>query len=243
MRLEVNFRCSKGTAINFNYNHHLSNIIAESTEKVAFSSDEQKPQSLHTFSQLYLKDYSISGGKMISGSEQIQWYISSPDHSFLETIVKGLTICGYVYLGDTLLEFTQARLLEHPYFYDEMDFTCMSPITIAHAAGGGKEQYSSIDGEFFGENLRQDLIRKYYIINKSFPKDENLSFYFDSKYMQKKSRPSRLINYDGKKIMGYMIPFKVKGSKELIEIGYHAGFGNKNDCGFGMVKVWHNTRG
>ncbi|WP_350343490.1 CRISPR-associated endoribonuclease Cas6 [Proteinivorax tanatarense] len=242
MRLEVIFRCSKGTAIDFNYNHYLSNIITEATEKVAADYDQKKSQSLHTFSQLYLKDYSISNGKMISGSEQIQWYISSPDKIFLETIVKGLTISNYVYIGNSLLEFSQARLLEHPQFYDEMDFTCMSPITIAHAAGGGKEQYSSIDGDFFGENLRQDLVRKHYIIHERFPKNENLSFYFDTNYMKKKSRPSRLINYDGKKIMGYMVPFKVIGSKELIEVGYHAGFGNKNDHGFGMVKVWHKNR-
>jgi CRISPR-associated endoribonuclease Cas6 len=31
--------------------------------------------------------------------------------------------------------------------------------------------------------------------------------------------------------------FGAKGSKELLGIGYNAGFGERNSMGFGMVKV------
>jgi CRISPR/Cas system endoribonuclease Cas6 (RAMP superfamily) len=34
-----------------------------------------------------------------------------------------------------------------------------------------------------------------------------------------------------------MAPFVVRGSVELIALGYEAGFGEKNSMGFGMVEV------
>jgi CRISPR-associated endoribonuclease Cas6 len=41
----------------------------------------------------------------------------------------------------------------------------------------------------------------------------------------------------GINIRGWLAPFTVEGSKELIELGYEAGFGSRNSMGFGMAEV------
>ena len=38
-------------------------------------------------------------------------------------------------------------------------------------------------------------------------------------------------------VKGTLAPFRLKAPKELIEVGYECGFGEKNSQGFGMVKV------
>lgn len=43
--------------------------------------------------------------------------------------------------------------------------------------------------------------------------------------------------------VGFMAPFEVTGSPELIETGYEAGFGGKGSMGFGMVKEVTKTGG
>ena len=38
-------------------------------------------------------------------------------------------------------------------------------------------------------------------------------------------------------VKGTLAPFRLQAPKELIEVGYECGFGEKNSQGFGMVKV------
>ncbi len=244
MRIEVTFGCNTGTGIQFNYNYHLSKLILESlVGNRGALRFKGKPFKQYTYSQLYFTDYRISDGKIVTLGEDIHWYISSPNHYFLDELVKGLTKTCYFYLGDAELEFKHARILEDPDIGDEIEFTCMSPITISTMGrGASRNYYCKIEDKAFGENLRYDLVQKYYYLNNSFPKDERLEILFDGGYMDKKQRTSRLIDYNGIKILGYMVPFVIRGSSELIRTGYVTGFGDRNNNGFGMVKVWHKEK-
>ena len=42
---------------------------------------------------------------------------------------------------------------------------------------------------------------------------------------------------DETKVRGTFAPFRLRVSKELMEVGYYCGFGGLNAQGFGMVKV------
>lgn len=46
-----------------------------------------------------------------------------------------------------------------------------------------------------------------------------------------------LTDIRGIKVRGWLAPFTVEGSPELIELGYEAGFGSRNSMGFGMAEV------
>lgn len=243
MRIEVTFNCDKGAKIDFNYNHNLSRLIMESLfDNKSAMFHKGRPFKYYTFSQLYFSQYEISGDKIVNLGEEVHWYISSPNPFFIDGIMKGLTrICCYP-MGQGEFEFKQVRLLDDPEFTNDMEFTCMSPITISSMGRGAKrELYCRIENKCFVENLRYDLVQKYYYLYNSFPKNERLEIIFDKNYLENKKRTSRLIDYNGVKVLGYMVPFVVKGSPDLIRVGYSCGFGERNNNGFGMVKVWHRS--
>jgi CRISPR-associated endoribonuclease Cas6 len=43
---------------------------------------------------------------------------------------------------------------------------------------------------------------------------------------------------DETKIKGTLAPFRLRAPRELMEVGYECGFGEKNSMGFGMVKPY-----
>lgn len=48
---------------------------------------------------------------------------------------------------------------------------------------------------------------------------------------------SKLIDYKGIRIWGWMFPFRVEDNSRLIRIDYEAGFGEESSVGFGMVEA------
>jgi CRISPR-associated endoribonuclease Cas6 len=46
-----------------------------------------------------------------------------------------------------------------------------------------------------------------------------------------------LADIHGTKIRGWLAPFTVEGSNELIRLGYETGFGARNSMGFGMAEA------
>ncbi len=104
----------------------------------------------------------------------------------------------------------------------------------------------------FSGAIEQNLIKKYRLVyekdpdgyiknygnlyeNKSMPK---FKITIDNDYMNRKSgKITKKINFKNTEIIGFMAPFEVTGSPELIEIGYEAGFGEKGSIGCGCVKA------
>jgi CRISPR-associated endoribonuclease Cas6 len=67
--------------------------------------------------------------------------------------------------------------------------------------------------------------------------DTDFKIIIDEDYVKRKNgKITKNINFKGTNIIGFMAPFEVTGSPELIEVGYEAGFGEKGSMGFGMVK-------
>jgi CRISPR-associated endoribonuclease Cas6 len=63
---------------------------------------------------------------------------------------------------------------------------------------------------------------------------------WDRAYLDEAARRGRrasvLTDIRGIKVRGWLAPFTIEGSPELIEIGYEAGFGARNSMGFGMAE-------
>lgn len=240
MRLKVTLQCDPNTVLPYNYNHHLYKAITRSVHS-PHSVGHKRGSGLFTFSQLYFEQYSISPNGICNLGNCVQWYISSIRGYFLEAVLKGFTDAGEISLGTINMPVISVEVLATPEISDAMEFSCMSPITVScnPEATQGHMRYGRIEDHDFTEKLRQDLINKHYRVYDSLPTNDNLTFEFNEHYMSNKRRVTRLISFNGIKILGYMVPFKVSGNPELIRIGYHIGFGNRNNCGFGMVKVWY----
>jgi CRISPR-associated endoribonuclease Cas6 len=89
----------------------------------------------------------------------------------------------------------------------------------------------------FTEAVRNNMIKKYKLVHGKNIEDSEFKIKIDTDYMNRKSgKITKNINFKGTNIIGFMAPFEVTGSPELVEIGYEAGFGEKGSMGFGMVK-------
>ena len=82
----------------------------------------------------------------------------------------------------------------------------------------------------FYENLRRNLIRKHEAFYGEKPEDDELNL----KVIDSKTKKIQIKNTSHRCVE---MVFIAEGSKELLEIGYKAGFGERNSMGFGMVKV------
>jgi len=91
--------------------------------------------------------------------------------------------------------------------------------------------------EGFSEAVRNNLIKKFKIVHGKDINDPHFKITIDAGYMNRKcGKITKNINFKGTNIIGFMAPFEVTASPELIRIGYEAGFGEKGSMGFGMVK-------
>lgn len=240
MRLKLTLKCKPDTILPYNYNHHLYKAIARAAYNPN-AAGHVRDLGYFTFSQLYFEQYSISADGICNLGKCVQWYISSIKAYFLEAVLKGFTEVGLIYIGDVAMPILGVEILATPEIQDSMEFSCMSPITVTCNLDTDQSRlrYGRIEDHDFTEKLRQDLINKYYRVYDSLPTDDNLKFEFNERYISNKRRVTRLISFNGIKILGYMIPFRVTGNPELIKVGFQMGFGNRNNCGFGMVKVWY----
>jgi CRISPR-associated endoribonuclease Cas6 len=146
----------------------------------------------------------------------------------------------------------RVETLPRPEFKGMMKFTCLSPVTVSKVVGlnslNSLNGLSDLNGSFkchylrpwedgFTEAIKNNMIKKYKLVHGKDIEDSEFAIKIDTDYMNRKSgKITKNIDFKGTNIIGFMSPFEVAGSPELIEIGYEAGFGEKGSMGFGMVK-------
>ncbi len=240
MRLKLSLACPEGAVFTYNYNHFLVAALDAALQRAhRVRPPQPRDLGLFTFSQLYFDQYSISREGICCHGGAVYWYISSPRIFFLESIVKGFKAMGDVSLGDQKMSVDDLEVIADPDIDSAVEFSCMSPITLSGVNNRGAPRFGRIEDHNFAELLRQDLVNKYLQIFNVLPLNDDLEIQFNQRYMEKRKRVSRLVDYDGTKVLGYMVPFSVRGNPELIMAGYQLGFGHRNNCGFGMVRIWH----
>lgn len=254
MRIKIIFQNTESIALPVNYNYFLAsaiyNYLKQSDPDYAeFLHDEgyvleKKKFKLFTFSQLRAKKRKVVGAKIIFQSSVV-WNVSSPSEEFLGGFAAGLLSRGKLTLAGVEFKLKDVLIPELPRFSDRMHFTCLSPITISTVIGDAGERklhYCSPEESDFVEKIRQNLIRKYSLLHEREPGDDTFHMEFDREYVQKRDKISKLINFKGVDIRGYMAPFYAEGNPALIKVGYECGFGDKNSAGFGMVEVIRKRR-
>src|SRR5207244_4463576 len=130
-----------------------------------------------------------------------------------------------------MFRLAQAETLAPPVFTDCMSFRALAPITESMRDENGGVRFLSPD-EDWSEIMQRNLARKFRALYGGDPSDDRLVWIWDRTYLDDATRRGRrcsvLIDIRGIKIRGWLAPFIVEGSKELIELGYEAGFGSRN---------------
>ena len=250
MRIKILIDVGTGVTLPINYNHLLTSVIyrflAESNPEYATFlhnegyGDDLRRFKLFTFSQLMAERRRVTGDR-IHFRSTLTWFVSSPVETFLSHFADTLLTEGRLNLGGHELQIRDVTVPRVPRFQSEMQFRCLSPIvmtTVRQREGKQVMHYCLPDDPAFSDLVRQNLIRKHAVIHDHLPSDDAFTLEFDRNYItRRQGRVTRLIDYKGIKVRGVLCPFRVSGSRALIQVGYECGFGDKNSAGFGMVEV------
>lgn len=267
MRLSLKLRPgASDTTIPINYQHPLSAIIykllSHSSQEYAgflhnkgYLGPDGKLRKLFTFSRLLIRPRAVVLGDRLrlGRHHDISLYISSPMiEDFFQHLVVGLfqdqtiEVANGGARGKLFVE--EVRVCPVPEFTSRQKFKALSPIvvtkTIETKNGLGKH-YVRPDEADLSDLLRQSLIRKHMTIHATPPADRELSVHIDADYLKRKGGAEKTMTLvlikQGQagqtNIKGFLAPFTLTGSTELMTTAWEAGLGDQCSLGFGCVEV------
>ena len=239
MRLRVTLDSVGENTLDLNYSYHLASLIYRSIERA----DQSLSLSLHkprvfkffTFSKLMPSKgrFRIEGDRMIIDNS-VHFFFSTMKREIGAKLVEGLLTKPEVKIGDAEFVVSEIKVMREDEIGEKEKFVTLSPInvTTAEESGNGRLRIVDLypDNPRFYENLRRNLVRKYETFYGKQPDNSDLRL----KVLSTKKKRIRIKNTFHRCVE---MVFEAGGSKELLEVGYKAGFGERNSMGFGMVKV------
>lgn len=207
-----------------------------------------------TFSRLHFPSFKIRGDRIEIHSGHITLIISFAIDEAAENFIQGIFQNQDATIGDikskTNFRVETIERLHDPVFTPSMSLKLLSPIVISRPAEqpNGKliPDYlhpSDPDFEriFFDSLIKRYMTSKYFQLHHSMAGHSN-EFVANSLFkLEVTGKPrSNLITIKAftpqeTKVKGYIFHFTIHAPAELIEFGYHAGFGEKGSLGFGAV--------
>ncbi len=263
MRVKITFSSNRNFFVPFNYKYEISalvyKLIATASQDYAtflhekgFEFDFLRKFKLFTFSDLNFIPFKIDKLKGGFGEiEKVELIFSTLIPKSFENFILGIFKNQNISLGfgagrkiDFFAE--NVETLPEITFENELKFKCLSPIVVTtkkEINGDLKlhfvEYNTPEEKKQFSENIHKNLLYKYAAFHgKEYGnKDYNFEFHFDEEYIKKrKGKIYKLLRYKNTNIKGIYVSGVVKAPKELLEILYYAGVGEKNSGGFGCVE-------
>jgi CRISPR-associated endoribonuclease Cas6 len=135
------------------------------------------------------------------------------------------------------------ELQPEPEFSNQMSFATLSPIVVSRSRlseGNKNAQYLSPGEPAYERLFLHNLIDKALVANPKLADTlaATNDFHFQHQgTVYKKGVIIKAGTPMQTKVIGYAFHFTVNAPKELLRIGFHAGFGENNSQGFGCVKI------
>jgi CRISPR-associated endoribonuclease Cas6 len=238
MRLKINFSVVEASSIDLNHSYHLASLIYRAIER----SNPELSLELHTpsefkfftFSRLMAqgKKFVIKGDKMVLRSPNVHFFFSTMREHIGVALVEGLLEKPEVKIGDASFVVSEIKVIKEKEIGNKERFITLSPINITTVEDNGGKRIVDLypDNPKFYENLRNNLVKKYVAFHGKEPEGNEL----DIKVIRAKGKRIQVKNTFHRCVE---MVFDAEGGKELLEVGYKAGFGERNSMGFGMVKA------
>jgi CRISPR-associated endoribonuclease Cas6 len=252
--IPINYQYPLSAAIYKILNHASPDYAAFLHEK-GYISPNGKPLKLFTFSRIWCPAIKrIAAALAIKYGSNCYIQIASPMlEDFVQNFVIGLfqqqeiEIGGPQAVGRFMI--TQVETLPLPIFESETKFRCLSPMVVStmHLYQGKlTPYYFRHDDQQLSEAIRNNLGRKFETIHNKSAAELSLLFEPDQRYIKNREKQGKRVTkkitikegaYESTDIICLEVPFTLKGSRELMEIAYECGIGEKNSLGFGMIEV------
>ncbi len=249
MRIKLHLSATQPNAIlPINSNHAIAALVYatvqnSSAEFAKFLHEKgfvtnDRTFKMFTFSRLLPRQAKRMGDKYLLIQPDIELQISSPIHEFVEHFVAGLFQAETFRIASASFALQSAETLPAPEFSERMEFRCLAPITESVRDEAGRVRYLDVN-EDWSQIIQQNLLRKYQILHGRQPANTSLTWEWDQNYLAevtaRGARASALLDIRGIKVRGWLAPFTITGSKELMAVGYETGYGSRNSMGFGMA--------
>jgi CRISPR-associated endoribonuclease Cas6 len=255
MRLLLTLQHRSGEALPINYSWLISSWIYRTLEKASpeFShwlhdqgfGFESRNYKLFTFSPLQPQRYRIDRPQrafvLTEGPTRLilSFYIDEALQHFVMGLFKDQTFS--LQSGRFRVDFTvQAmRMLSRPEFQSPMRFRLLTPLCVSYQRKGEKyPDYLHPADPGYAELLIRNLLRKRAALQTEPPAivdpKEDIGFPYSFECLSEPK--SKLLSIKGIQVRGYLFDFMLAAPAELLEMGYYAGFGEKNSgVGMGMV--------
>ncbi|MEW6131050.1 MAG: CRISPR-associated endoribonuclease Cas6 [Acidobacteriota bacterium] len=245
-----------GARLPLNSNHQAASLIykivgqsssafATELHEAGFMAENGRKFKLFAFSRLNPLHRRRVGDELHLQSPEVEWTVSSPVAAFIEHFVSGLFQSARFKIARTEFVLAEAESLPEPRFTERLKMRALSPITESLRDAEGRVRFLTIE-ENWSEVMQRNLLRKYEALHGRAPEDRRFRWTWDGEYvkeqMRRGKRVSSLVEINGEgreaiKVRGWLAPFSVEGSLELIKLGYEAGFGSRNSMGFGLAEV------
>jgi CRISPR-associated endoribonuclease Cas6 len=256
MELVLKLSKLKGDLLPINYQYELSswiyNVIRRADENYSTFLHEKgfiadgKTFKMFTYSQLDLRPFEISGDRIKLLGREISLNLRFMVDRSLENFVKGLFLNQKVGLGDknSVVDFEVSAIeTSAPVIFKPLiQYQCLSPICVSRSRSDGTTAYLSPDDAQFGELLIQNLVRKEKAL-ALVAEEPRSSLPYKFRLLntpRKKGIHIKANTESHTQVVGYLFHFELLAPIELHEIGYYAGFGEKNSMGFGCVQPIKN---
>lgn len=238
-----------------------SHDYASQLHNGGYRADSGRHMKLFVFSRLEIARMHPEGRFLIAEDDSpCVLDLASPMLDFIENFVAGLFTNRQMEIGN---KYTVARLqvacveqLPLPDFAElvaasagsEMPFSALSPLNVSvpRSEPGRPSLYLRPDDPDFSEAIRRNLVHKFTAAYGTKPTDDSLVFSWDTAYIAKRGgydKISKLIwikegdRQRESKIKGFIAPFYLAGSPELMHCAYECGIGGQNSLGFGMIEL------
>lgn len=249
-RIHLHLRNPKFKTIPINYQYELSSFIY----KTIANGDQNYANWLHhngfniegkqfrlfTFSNFNIPKFTIHklNTQIIIHSDSISFDISFLPERSTEEFVKGIFANQDFSIGDmkSLAEFSirNIELLSQPDFTKPLVGRSISPICITNRIEKDKLDYISPDDNIASDLLKNNLLNKYLAFyGKEY--HEDLFFVWKATHPKSKLITIKSGTPQQTKIRGFNCNFSLFSVPEMMKIAYHAGIGEKNSMGFGMI--------
>lgn len=258
MELLLRFNRIHGNVLPTNYQYALSSWIYKVISRAdhAYSdflhekgfAFESRKFKMFTFSQMDLRPYEIAGNEIRLLGKEVSLVVRFLVDSSLENFIKGLFIDQHFGLGtsgsNNTVDFqvSGVETKAAPSFTQVMRYQCLSPIVASARREDGSAAYLSPEAPEYARIFIQNLLRKqcalalHYGESEDQEKKDNFPYSFRLlNTPRKKGVTIKENTKEETKVIGYLFHFELMAPLELHEIGYYAGFGEKNSMGFGCV--------
>lgn len=264
MRISLKLRALDNNRVPANYNYPLaaaiSMIFKMNSErfslylsKAGIHPDFGNRYDLFTFG-LRFENYAHKEKYIQLYNQNAHLYISAPliDEYLHENILGTITGKKFFIVRDEdriAFEIVGYEIIPDPQFKNKMKFKLFAPIVLTSKNGNSNGYNSQFllpkQNEEINATLTKSLLKKKNLLINNSEAYKNLKIEWDRNYIKKHPRITKLINISKSEstpahVIGIKSPFVIEGDPELIKTGYHFGFGEFTNLGFGLAEIVFN---